>query len=118
MGPDVKTLLVTSSRVPDDLREILERGSTAFDSLDASKLSPAAIAQRSPDRVVFWHVPGEDDLVKLADAMARLDPGEAATAIVFVSAGSQGTGQWLAPDQVFSWPTDEDRLRMAFMTGG
>ena len=114
----MKTVLVSAARVPDDLRDILERGSTTFATLDATGVTPRAISQLSPDRIVFWHVPGDDDLETLANAIARRDPGEAATVIVFVSAGEAGTGQWLAPDQVFVWPTDEDRLRMAFMTGG
>ena len=118
MGDDVKTLLVSSASVPAELRDILERGSTSLDSLNAGDATAPSIARLAPDRVVFWHVPGEDDLEKLANAIARRDPGEATTAIVFVSSGAAGTGQWLAPDQMFIWPKDEDRLRMAFMTGG
>ena len=114
----MKTLVVSSARVPDDLRDILERGSTTIDSLDAGDATPDAIGRLAPDRVVFWHVPGDDELERVANAMARNDPGEATTSLVFVSAAPPGTGQWLAPDQVFVWPNDEDRLRMAFMTGG
>jgi hypothetical protein len=117
-GSDVKTLLVSSVSVPAELRDILERGSTSLDSLHGGDATALAIARLAPDRIVFWHVPGDDDLEKLANAIARSDPGEATTSIVFVSAGAAGTGQWLAPDQMFIWPTDEDRLRMAFMTGG
>ena len=114
----MKTILVSSASVPAELRDILERGSTSLDSLRAGDATAPAILRLAPDRIVFWHLPGDDGLEKLANAIARSDPGEATTSIVFVSAGQAGTGQWLAPDQVFVWPKDEDRLRMAFMTGG
>ena len=106
----MKTILVSSARVPDDLHDILKRGSTTLDSLPVRDADPGKISRLSPDRVVFWHETGDRDVEILADAMARRDPGEAATAIVFISSGTAGIGQWLAPDQVFIWPKDEDRL--------
>jgi sarcosine oxidase gamma subunit len=114
----MKTLLISDARVPDVLREIVERGSTSLDIARPRELDAASISSMAPDRVVFWHVSGDEQVRKLADAVAKRDPAEATSAIVFVSEGADATAQWLAPDQVFVWPRDEDRLRLAFMTGG
>jgi sarcosine oxidase gamma subunit len=114
----MKTLLISEARVPDVLREIVERGSTHLDALRATETDAAAISSLAPDRVVFWHVAGNETVRRLADAVAKRDPAETTSAIVFVSEGADTAAQWLAPDQVFVWPHDEDRLRMAFMTGG
>ena len=114
----MKTLLISDARLPDVLREIVERGSTRVDALRGSEASAAKIARLAPDRVVFWHAKGDEQIRRLADAIAKRDPAESRSAIVFVSEGSDASAQWLAPDQVFVWPRDEDRLRMAFMTGG
>lgn len=114
----MKTLLISDARLPDVLREIVERGSTRLDAVHASEMDPTRIASMAPDRVVFWYVQGDERIRRLADAVAKRDPAEAKSAIVFVSEGADASAQWLAPDQVFVWPRDEDRLRMAFMTGG
>jgi sarcosine oxidase gamma subunit len=114
----MKTLLISDGRVPDVLRDIVERGSTSLDTAHPRELDAASISSRAPDRLVFWHAAGDDSVRRLADAVAKRDPSEATSAIVFVSEGADATAQWLAPDQVFVWPRDEDRLRMAFMTGG
>lgn len=114
----MKTLLISDARLPDVLRDIVERGSTRVDAVRASEIDLATIAGMAPDRVVFWHVKGDEKIQRLADTVAKRDPAEAKSAIVFVSEGADASAQWLAPDQVFVWPRDEDRLRMAFMTGG
>jgi hypothetical protein len=114
----MKTLLISgATRIPDPLREIVERGSTILERRRAREVDSAALSKAAADRVVFWQSPGEDEVAKLASAFANRDARDAPMAIVFVTAGAAAPPASLAQDQVFVWPRDEDRLKMAFMTG-
>ena len=114
----MKTILISAkTRVPDPLRDIVARGSTTLENRQANDVDLAVIDKAAPDRIVFWQSTGEDEVGKLAHALAKRDPRHAITAIVFVASGAAEIPSSLAPDQVFVWPHDEDRLKMAFMTG-
>ena len=91
---------------PDELRDIVERGSTEMVGSD----KPEA---RDVDRVVIWEAKGSEGTLTPQGAMRWPD-----TAEVFVVAPDTSG---LAADQrstVLAWPADADRLRMAFLTGG
>lgn len=115
----MKTLLIVGGTpVPAGLREIVERGSTSFLEHRAAELAgqPAI----DVDRVVFWS-DGDDQAVQaLAETYGRAEAADRRERVVFVSAGA-GASQaapTLPPDELYVWPQDEDRLKMAFLTGG
>lgn len=115
----MKTLLIVGGTpVPAGLREIVERGSTSFLEQRAADLEgqPAL----DVDRVVFWS-DGTDQAVRsLAETYGRAEAADRRERVVFVSAGAVGSmaAPALPPDELFVWPHDEDRLKMAFLTGG
>jgi hypothetical protein len=111
----MKTLLISGSEpVPAALRELIAKGSTSLLERRAGETS--ASAGLDADRVVFWAVTGDDDLRELARQLARAEARERREVIVFVSPdGSAPEG--LSDNEIFGWPRDEDRLKMAFMTG-
>lgn len=69
------------------------------------------------DRLVFWSAAPDPDLDAVARryaAQGRADGGET---VMFVSGEAVAAGLPFAPDELFVWPGDEDRLKMAFLTG-
>lgn len=114
----MKTLLIVGGTpVPAGLREIVERGSTSFLEHRAAELEgqPAI----DVDRVVFWS-DGDEALRAVAETYGRAEAADRRERVVFVSAGAGAsqTAPTLPPDELFVWPQDEDRLKMAFLTGG
>jgi hypothetical protein len=114
----MKTLLIRGSApVPDALRDVIARGSTSLQEYRASDVNPSPEAPLTADRVVFWALPQDRDVYTLAERYARAEARERREVIVFIAAnGGHGPAQ-LPATEVFSWPRDEDRLKMAFMTG-
>lgn len=112
----MQTLLINgSTAVPEDLREIVERGSTSLVERRASEV--AADAALDADRVVFWAAKADADLRALAGRCARAEARERREVIVFITPDADPQVAGLAPHEVYIWPRDEDRLKMAFMTG-
>ncbi len=111
----MKTLLIRGSApVPDALRDLIGRGSTSVQEQRAADVRPGA--GLDVDRVVFWAARADDDLRDMAKALARDEARQRREVIVFVSPdGVYVDG--LADTESFVWPGDEDRLKMAFMTG-
>ena len=104
--------------MPDALRELVQRGSTSLEERDPAELA------RTPrlddlDRIVFWTAAPDPALQELVERYARVEAAARREVIVFVSGDPSavpGTTA-LAPNEVFVWPRDEDRLEMAFLTG-
>jgi hypothetical protein len=116
----MKTLLISDNPPPRELRDVIARGSTAVHERRASDVSAEAVGRLDVDRIVFWAAGGgHDSTIKaLAHACAAAERAQRREAIVFVT--PQGTNvhiDGLSPNELFEWPRDEDRLKMAFMTG-
>jgi hypothetical protein len=117
----MKTLLVTGREaVPERLRAIVTRGSTSVDEVTSDDLT-TFISQQSfgVDRLVFWTGHGDPDVRTLARNYAEAAGADRPQTIVFVTAleGDRGVSD-MAPHEIFVWPRDEEKLTMAFMTGG
>ena len=115
-------LIVGDVPVPHALRELLARGSTSLAEHRAADLildSSASAAARQADRIVFWSATDDADVERLAEQYAEAEAAARREMIVFVRA--EGTGAQpsakLTPHETFEWPSDEDRLKMAFLTG-
>ncbi len=112
----MQTLLITGSTpVPDALRETIERGSTSLVERRPSEV--AADAALEVDRIVFWATDGDSQLRAIAERCARAEKRARREVIVFVTPDADADVSGLAPHELFVWPRDEDRLKMAFMTG-
>jgi hypothetical protein len=102
----MRTLLIEQGgAAPDELRDIVERGSTQLvRSTDAG--------EPDVDRVVIWDAKGSE--------RAKVPQGSSAwprtAEVLVVTPDTRGVP---APEtsNVFAWPADADRLKMAFMTG-
>jgi hypothetical protein len=114
----MKTLIIRGSApVPDALRDVIARGSTSLQERRASEVSPSPETPLAADRVVFWASRQDRDVYALAERYARAEAAERREVIVFVAADEGSAPPRLASTEVFAWPQDEDRLKMAFMTG-
>jgi hypothetical protein len=121
----MKTVLITGGTrpVPGGLREIIERGSTAVLEHRASELgSDAASGTRlgmDADRIVFWSASDDAGLRQVVERLAAAEAAERREIVVFVTLeqGGPQPSSRLGPNEVFVWPRDEDRLKMAFLTG-
>ena len=97
---------------------MIARGSTALQERRVGEVSAEAAARLEVDRIVFWAAAGDADVRALARTCARAEREQRREAIVFVTPqGSAAHVEGLSPNEVFEWPRDEDRLKMAFMTG-
>ena len=115
----MKTLLISGDAPPPSpLRDVIARGSTALQERRASDVPAAEAARLDVDRIVFWADAGDAVVRALAMTCARAERARRREAIVFVTPQGTAAGvDGLAPNEVFEWPRDEDRLKMAFMTG-
>ena len=113
----MKTLLVKGSLpLPADLLDLVQRGSTALDErrvaeLDASSL-PAGV-----DRILLWNVNGDPQVADLARAYWNCASADRKNRLLVISSDAASAISGLPASEVLVWPRDEDRLRMAFMTG-
>lgn len=111
----MKTLLIGGgAAVPARLREIITRGSTSVQERAAADVGAGAL---DADRLVFWVSRGDDELRQLASRCARAEARQRKEIIVYVSTEDAPSVEGLASNEVYLWPRDEDRLKMAFMTG-
>jgi hypothetical protein len=116
----MRTLLVTGGTpAPAELREILVRGSTSLDEVKPRDLSTYVSPEGfGVDRLVFFAGSGDRDVRELALTYATAAGRERQQTIVYVTAGPEDPLDGMTRDEVFVWPRDEDKLKMAFMTGG
>jgi hypothetical protein len=111
----MRTLLISGSQpLPTALRELIAKGSTSLQERPANETSTSA--GLGADRVVFWATSGDRDIHELATRLARAEARERREVIVFVTPDGSGPDD-LAANERFCWPRDEDRLKMAFLTG-
>ena len=115
----MRTLLIYGAEpVPAGLRDLIDSGSTSVEvhqAFDAEGRLPDGV-----DRVVFWSASSDEAVQALVRRYAQSEAAERREAIVFVTSGrdDSGIGRGLSPNEVYEWPRDQDRLRMAFLTGG
>lgn len=115
----MKTLLIHGdSEPPETLREIVSNGSTTVDEVSTKELSTFVSREGfGVDRVVVWAAPDDQAVRALATNYAASD--EQRTGLIYVTpsdCGSRPAG--VTPDRCLSWPEEEDKLRVFFMSGG
>ena len=115
----MNTLLIPGNAAPPaPLRDVIARGSTALHERRIAEVSADEATLDGVDRIVFWAAGDDAAVSALALRYARLERAQRREAIVFVTPqGSTTQVPGLLPNEVFEWPRDEDRLKMAFMTG-
>jgi hypothetical protein len=111
----MKTLLIADAPVPELLQEFIERGSTSVDRRRVD--DEAGLGMPDADRIVFWSAGSDAALRQLASRYAKAEQAEHREAILFVTTDAGDPVPGLANTECFRWPQDEDRLRMAFLTG-
>ena len=112
----MKTVIVRGrTPLPESLRAVIQRGSTSVQECHVPGPTPLP---RDVDRVVFFTTGDDPDVTAAARQAARAERSDGAEKLVFVLAGAgEPTIDGLAPTEIYVWPRDEDRLKMAFMTG-
>jgi hypothetical protein len=117
----MKTLLIRGeSEPPGEVREIVQAGSTSVDEVSTNELSTFVSRQGlGVDRIVVWAAPDDKAVQALATTYAATVPQEDPGALVYVTpANCARRPSGVSGDRCLSWPQDEDKLRMLFMTGG
>jgi hypothetical protein len=113
----MRVLLITGdAALPEPLRDLIVRGSTAIEQRRAADLTQDA-STGDADRVVFWGTAGDAAIVRAARGILAQPAAERGDRLVFITPDGAGTAPGVAPNESFVWPRDEDRLKMAFMTG-
>jgi hypothetical protein len=113
----MKTLLIVGhAELPAALRDVVERGSTSVVETRAAELRGGRLPGDA-DRVVLWAAAGDLDVANLAVAYSRGASPERKDALIVISPDSAAAVPGIPPAEIFVWPRDEDRLKMAFMTG-
>ncbi len=112
----MKTVIVRGrTALPESLREVIEHGSTSVQECHVPGPTPLP---RDVDRVVFFTAGDDPDVAAAARQAARAERSDGAEKLVYVLADPAAPMiEGLAPTEVYIWPRDEDRLKMAFMTG-
>ena len=111
----MKTVIVRGREpLPEPLREVIQRGSTSIQECRAPGPTPLPM---DVDRVVFYAAADDPDVVAAARQAARVERAAGEEKLVYVQAPGGTEIDGLSPAEVFVWPRDEDRLKMAFMTG-
>ena len=111
----MRTVIVRGrAGIPEPLRQMIEHGST---SLHECRVPGPTPLPRDVDRIVFFTPGDDDDVVAAARQAAKAERRDGAEKLVFVTTGDAGAAEGLTANEVYVWPRDEDRLKMAFMTG-
>ena len=112
----MKTVIVRGkSPLPAPLRDVIERGSTSVHECHVPGPTPMP---RDVDRFVFFTRGDDPDVAAAARQAARAERTDGAEKLVYVLGGEGAqTIEGLSPTEIYVWPRDEDRLKMAFMTG-
>ena len=114
----MRTVVIAGTgAMPEALRELVQRGSTSVTERGAAELDGAP--RLDADRIVFWTAGSDPALVQLAERYARIEAAERREMLVFVGGDPSAVPREgaLAPNEIFVWPRDQDRLTMAFLTG-
>jgi len=111
----MRTVIVRGrAALPEPLRAMIEHGSTSFQECHVPGPTPLP---RDVDRIVFFSDGDDPDVTAAARQAARAERKDRSEKLVFVSAGTPATVAGLSANEMYAWPADEDRLKMAFMTG-
>ena len=112
----MKTLVVVGRRpLPADVREVVERGSTSVVEKRPAELREGSVPA-DVDRVVLWADPSDQGVLDLARRYSSgASPERKDTLVVIAPESAPPPG--VPATEVFIWPRDEDRLKLAFMTG-
>ena len=111
----MKTVIVRGrAALPQPLREMIEHGSTSFHECHVPGPTPLP---RDVDRIVFFAAGDDHDVAAAARQAARAERKDRAEKLVFVTTDAGAIVEGLAANEIYAWPADEDRLKMAFMTG-
>lgn len=119
----MRTVLIAGgSSAPADLRELVEHGSTALVECRAADFSDRpeeVVSSLDADRVVLWSGSPDPELARIVEGLARTEAALRREILIYVQAEDAGAPppRALPPHEVFAWPRDEDRLKMAFLTG-
>jgi hypothetical protein len=111
----MKTVLISDGAVPEQLREVIARGSTSVEERRTVDDAPAAMPVA--DRIVFWSTGADAALRQAASRFAQAEQAQRREAIVFVTTSATNSVPGLSATEYFVWPQDEDRLKLAFLTG-
>jgi hypothetical protein len=110
----VRTVIVRGrTPLPEALRDLIERGSTAVHECRVPGPTPLAT---DVDRVVYYLAGADQDVVASARQALGVERREGTEKLVYVMGDGAPALEGLAPAECFQWPADEDRLKMAFMT--
>lgn len=115
----MKTLLIHGeSQPPETLRKIVRNGSTAVDEVSTTELSTFVSREGfGVDRVVVWAAPDDPAVRALATNYAASED-ERGGLMYVTPADCSSRPAGVAPDRCLSWPEEEDKLRLFFMTAG
>jgi hypothetical protein len=114
----MKTVVITTgdARLPPELEDVINRGSTTVDRHSASDFAPTLRPPKA-DRIVFWSAAPDPTIRQLATGYAQAEARAHKEMLVYVTAVPGDTIAGVAPSELFVWPQDKDRLTMAFLTG-
>jgi hypothetical protein len=110
----MRTVIVRGSTpLPEELRDVIERGSTSVHECRVPGPTPLP---RDVDRVVYFLSGPDADVVASARQAVSAERRDGSEKLVYVMAGDAPDVEGLMPAECFRWPADEDRLKMAFLT--
>jgi len=111
----MKTVIVHGKApLPEPLREVIENGSTSVQQCHVPGPTPMP---RDVDRVVFYAAGDDPDVSAAARQAARAERRDGSEKLVYVMTEGTRPVDGISATEVYVWPRDEDRLKMAFMTG-
>lgn len=112
----MRTVIVHGKAVlPEPLREMIEHGST---SLQECRVPGPTPMPRDVDRVVYFADGDDPDVSAAARQAARAERRDGSEKLVYVVTEGSQPVEGIESTELYVWPRDEDRLKMAFMTGG
>ena len=112
----MKTLLIAGNTpVPATLRALVTHGSTSLEEHRADEIS--GTLPHEVDRVVLWAATADPAMTTLVAAFARREQRQGREVVVYVASDDTFAIEGLSPHEMYVWPRDEDRLKMAFLTG-
>lgn len=111
----MKTVIVHGkAALPELLRDMIEHGSTSVQECRVPGPTPMP---RDVDRVVYFAADDDPDVSAAARLAARAERRDGSEKLVYVMTEGSRPVEGIAATEAYVWPRDEDRLKMAFMTG-
>lgn len=111
----MRTVIVRGrAALPEPLRDVIERGSTSVHECHVPGPTPLP---RDVDRFVFFTSGDDPDVAAALRQASRAEKRDRVEKLVYITTEAAPSVEGLSPTEVYVWPKDEDRLKMAFMTG-